>query len=366
MVLNHETAAKRHLYLQATPFGVYCIDFELRKSMGHRVDFWVSTRRPLKVGPYRLTVQTDPPVERTNNRHKKWNTRIPDDWRRTPVLKFYSDGEPMGEYPIRRRLTSIGSHALNNIALKTRSVSEFHAVFIWNNDELWVVDLFSTSGTRLFGAEIDASDFKENAELGLGRIEISYAWVEDWKPVVAEYRSLWLPAKSPAVVGESPPLVGDATQSELETEQESQNAAVDEIEPQPDASNDEIERLEQRTASLRNEISQLTDERGMMADQIAEDRRIMDASRMAIELLKTEQTSLADNLVKLTGERESLADQINEDRRRLDESRMATERQKAEATSLAIDVAESAGESRFTGGSNHGKPRPAGRTKQSC
>ena len=195
IVLDHPKVARRHLYLHATPHGVYCIDFEYRKAFGHRVDYWVSQTHGVQVGPYCLRIQTRPrPVDQVK-RDRLWNTRIPAEWTKTPVLTFVNRGKLMGRYPIRRRLISIGRHPLNNVRCKARTVSDFHAVLFWDTDKLWVIDLFSSGKTQLFNAEIDVSDFHSQTKLRLGRVSVSHSWTDDWKTVISEYPTLWQPTE---------------------------------------------------------------------------------------------------------------------------------------------------------------------------
>ena len=69
----------------------------------------------------------------------------------------------------------IGSHPLNQIEVRDRTVSRFHCeVFVGRDGRAWVKDLGSRNGTRVNGIRVHEAELAEGVVLRLGELELAF------------------------------------------------------------------------------------------------------------------------------------------------------------------------------------------------
>jgi DNA-binding NtrC family response regulator len=69
----------------------------------------------------------------------------------------------------------IGSHPLNDIEVRDRTVSRFHCeVVVRSNGRVWVKDLGSRNGTRVNGTRVGEAELGEGAVLQLGQLQLAF------------------------------------------------------------------------------------------------------------------------------------------------------------------------------------------------
>ncbi|HEY1908059.1 MAG TPA: sigma 54-interacting transcriptional regulator [Myxococcaceae bacterium] len=69
----------------------------------------------------------------------------------------------------------IGSHPLNEVEVRDRTVSRFHCeVFIDREGRAWVKDLGSRNGTRVNGVRVREAELQEGMVLRVGQLELSF------------------------------------------------------------------------------------------------------------------------------------------------------------------------------------------------
>jgi len=69
----------------------------------------------------------------------------------------------------------VGSHPLNQIELRDRTVSRFHCeVVVRPNGRAWVKDLGSRNGTRVNGTRVSEAELTEGAVLQLGQLQLAF------------------------------------------------------------------------------------------------------------------------------------------------------------------------------------------------
>ncbi|HEV3339875.1 MAG TPA: FHA domain-containing protein, partial [Pirellulales bacterium] len=75
---------------------------------------------------------------------------------------------------LRRQLTLLGRESPSTRRLNHPSISRVHCAVFWDGQELWLVDFFSSNGTRLAGTRFDSGRLLAGQEFKLGSVRIIY------------------------------------------------------------------------------------------------------------------------------------------------------------------------------------------------
>ena len=81
-----------------------------------------------------------------------------------------------------RSVTSAGRHSGSDIVLDDVTVSDRHAEFRWENDELDVVDVGSLDGTYVNRERIEEADLTGGDEVQIGKFRLLFLTGQDLGP----------------------------------------------------------------------------------------------------------------------------------------------------------------------------------------
>jgi hypothetical protein len=168
-----------HLYLHATEQGVYCVGLAPDARSG-----WLMPSENVEIGPFRLRVRLasgesclpfPPDLQVRQNAPG-----------RLPHFRLVSGGHParLADLRLRRPLALLGREPPATRRIRHRSISRVHCAVFWDGQELWMVDLFSSNGTRLAGRKFDAGRLAPGQEFKLGSVRFSYlggTMVDGWE-----------------------------------------------------------------------------------------------------------------------------------------------------------------------------------------
>jgi hypothetical protein len=158
-----------HLYLHATDEGIYCVDLAREK-----VGDWLQPSESVQIGPFRLAARlanaTDVKLGVADLQAKDPGL-VP-----SPRLRVYSARDPshFTDLFLKRRLTLLGRESPATRRVKHPTISRVHCAIYWDTQELWMVDLFSSNGSRLNGKRFDAGRLTSGEEFRLGVVRFVY------------------------------------------------------------------------------------------------------------------------------------------------------------------------------------------------
>lgn len=175
VVLPGENVPRRCLYFHATDAGLFCVDLTASgpAAQAPPAHGWVQPDQRIRVGPYDITVETEPPAPTPPLGADGLDSRSLDE-ADAPMLTAVVGGEPLGYRLLHRRLTIIGRHRPSTIRLTSHHISACHCLLWWDAGRLWVVDLLSGNGTRLNGEHVEAALVNPGDTLKLGPVALTY------------------------------------------------------------------------------------------------------------------------------------------------------------------------------------------------
>ncbi len=89
----------------------------------------------------------------------------------TPVrLKFITGVQAGNEFIIRKPITTLGRALDNDIVLESGDISRHHARLEYANEQIRVVDLDSTNGTRVNGKSVRSQSVRSGDEVAFGTL----------------------------------------------------------------------------------------------------------------------------------------------------------------------------------------------------
>lgn len=187
-----------HVYLHATTDGVYCAGLAPGSLSG-----WLLPATSLDVGPFRI---------RASLAEGQSSPRTPADPQakggagpRLPRIRMFTDKtrSSHADFLLQRQLTFIGRQAPATWRIKHPAISRTHGAAVWDGAELWLVDFFSSNGTRLGDQRCDAALVPLGQEFRIGTVVCCYL---DIQPAAAARSTEQPPAtgQQPAT-GQPPP-----------------------------------------------------------------------------------------------------------------------------------------------------------------
>lgn len=181
LVLPNKKIRRRHAYLHITETGIFFVDLLEGVSSQYdgtpQLDRWFSVGEILKVGSYELHFAS---LSKTASK-QVLNNRIPLSSKITrptslPELCIESPGGKKAKRQIKRPLTVIGKSKSAHLRLIHGSISEFHAVVVCEQENVWTVDLRSRKGTKQNQQPIAIACLSgKNASVSLGQIDLTVA-----------------------------------------------------------------------------------------------------------------------------------------------------------------------------------------------
>ncbi|HZY74234.1 MAG TPA: FHA domain-containing protein, partial [Edaphobacter sp.] len=93
-----------------------------------------------------------------------------------PHFRVVAGGHParVTDLRLRRPLALLGREPPATRRIRHRSISRVHCAVFWDGQNLWMVDLFSSNGTRLAGRKFDAGRLEPGQEFRLGTVRFTY------------------------------------------------------------------------------------------------------------------------------------------------------------------------------------------------
>jgi hypothetical protein len=165
--LSESSLLPCHLYLHATEDGVYFVSLDDNWSSG-----WLLPSDEVKVGPFRLRATVvglkceQPPLHDLQAKESESSL--------CPQLRVFAGAHGNTDIRLPRRLTLLGRESPATRRIKHATISRVHCAMFWNGQELWLVDLFSSNGTRLRGQRFEAGRLATGSEFRLGAVRIKY------------------------------------------------------------------------------------------------------------------------------------------------------------------------------------------------
>lgn len=158
-----------HAYLQATREGIYVASLADGVPSG-----WLVADAPLEIGGFLIHVVAD--------NHERPAAGIPDLQAKHsaqppyPRLRVFSEKSPGGftDFALNRRLTLVGRELPSTWRIKHPTLSRIHCAMVWDENQLWLVDLFSSNGTRVGDARFDAGLLEVGQDFRLGMVHCRY------------------------------------------------------------------------------------------------------------------------------------------------------------------------------------------------
>jgi pSer/pThr/pTyr-binding forkhead associated (FHA) protein len=176
--LSDQTVSFRHAYLQAIGNRLMCVDLfgpntvRFDDSAQHG---WISSRRPFRVGVYRVSVQDEGWEHADGSIRSPLECKTRDDtgseYGVMPEveLRLLNQGMEQMAWPLNRVVTLVGRDERCRIACADESVSKAHCSLIHLPTGVWVVDLLGKGGTRIDEAPVSVGLLQPNSVLQVGR-----------------------------------------------------------------------------------------------------------------------------------------------------------------------------------------------------
>jgi hypothetical protein len=157
------------VYLHATAEGLYCTGFAAGSQGG-----WLLPSTTFEVGPFRVRASLAdfrPPAALPPDPQSK-GTAGP----RVPRIRMYTDKSRAThtDLLLQRRLTLIGRQTPATWRIKHPTISRAHGAVVWDGADLWLIDFFSSNGTRLGENRCDAGLVRPGQEFRIGTIACCY------------------------------------------------------------------------------------------------------------------------------------------------------------------------------------------------
>jgi hypothetical protein len=186
--LGPESAASYRFYFQALQGRVLSVELPVQDSPTSRSAAlragWVDPEQPIQVGSLLLDVHTHAlagvPAAPRNPLHD----RVTDPrWITPVVLEVVVPGAEQ-RWNVNRVLTLVGSATECRVRLRDPNVSRFHCALVGTPDGMWIVDLWSRTGTWLNGERVDWSSVSHGDEVEVGDFRLQFTY-QSLGPVAA-------------------------------------------------------------------------------------------------------------------------------------------------------------------------------------
>jgi hypothetical protein len=195
------------VYLHATNEGVYCTGLAAGSRNG-----WLLPSTTLEIGPFRVRACLGGAGE-MGGAGEIGLSGSPDPQSkgsagpRVPRIRMFTDKSRTSHADIllQRQLTLIGRQMPATWRIKHPTISRAHGAVVWDGTELWLIDFFSSNGTRLGESRCDAGPVRTGQEFRLGTVTCCYL---DVQPAVATGEQVGATDSSDSGSTRLPPFVG--------------------------------------------------------------------------------------------------------------------------------------------------------------
>ena len=103
-----------------------------------------------------------------------------------PVIEVTLRGKLVDRLVIDRVRLMIGRHPQNDLVLDNQVVSRHHALVVSRNDRVYVVDLCSTNGTLVNGAQVHRRALRDGDVIEVGYFRLRYCQPYDARVPTAD------------------------------------------------------------------------------------------------------------------------------------------------------------------------------------
>ncbi|MGH7136680.1 MAG: FHA domain-containing protein, partial [Pirellulales bacterium] len=169
IALDDVSISPCHALLHATPGGIYCTG--LAAGVASR---WLLPDAPLEFGGFRIHARVEgmsgPPLTLADLQDKQSATPPFPEVR----VFLHKPGGGFSDCPLKRRLTLVGREPPATWRIKHPTLSRLHGAFVWEAGELWLIDLFSSNGTRVSDHRFDAGVLNVGQVFSLGSVRCCY------------------------------------------------------------------------------------------------------------------------------------------------------------------------------------------------
>lgn len=159
-----------HAYLESSPEGVYCAGLAASVSTG-----WLLPNVSIQINGVRIHAALhghQPTSFIAPDLQTKHSASPPH-----PQVRIFAakDGESeFTDYSLSRRLTLVGRQSPATWRIKHATLSRLHCALVWEAGELWLIDLFSSNGTRVKGHRFDVGKLEVGQDFSLGTVRCRY------------------------------------------------------------------------------------------------------------------------------------------------------------------------------------------------
>jgi hypothetical protein len=180
-----------HVYLHATSDGVYCAGLAPGSLSG-----WLLPATNLDVGPFRIRAAL---ADGQSSRRSPADPQAKGSaGPRVPRIRMFTDKarSSHADFLLQRQLTFIGRQAPATWRIKHPAISRIHGAAVWDGAELWLIDFFSSNGTRLGEQRCDAALIPLGQEFRISTVVCSYVDIQ--------------PAAAARLTGQQPVVIATA------------------------------------------------------------------------------------------------------------------------------------------------------------
>jgi pSer/pThr/pTyr-binding forkhead associated (FHA) protein len=291
-----------HLYLQATEEGVYYVGLASGAPSG-----WMLPSESVQVGPFQLRASLAdglPGGASPKDLQAKQNGRLS-----IPQLRVFSSSRSARFTDLRlsRPLTLLGRESPATRRLNHPTISRVHCAVFWNGQELWLVDFFSSNGTRLAGKKFDFGRLLVGQEFKLGSVRFIYLGTKKIDASVADGSAFDQPV---GILAHDDDAEGNDSERPLaQTETRSSVLAT------VHAGRDEhFSSIEHRLEALRQQCERFERERNEVQHQLLQGR---DANQERLVAIREEVTALQHGSESAAREFQRLSNEIETTREEL-------------------------------------------------
>ena len=283
----------RAAYLHATPAGIFCLDLRDR-DVEPNLTGWLRESQPLNIGDIELPLQLPGGLPQPPAKPLTARGTAPAPW---PVLTISFEGATH-EKILRRGLVVAGRSSDCYLKFASRKLSRKHCVLHSVAGRLWVIDFFSSNGTKVDGEAIDVQEVPVGGTIDLaGVAQIEFKRVATATPSVGALLSRSAENNTPPaeavgvesssdVVADANDLTqtsplsvsspGDATSPGQARRSEELLQQLDELQQDRDHLADEVQQLQQRCADGHEELLRVRQELELQRAEDNAERRTLE------------------------------------------------------------------------------------------
>lgn len=167
------------VYLHATNEGIYCTAFAPGSPNG-----WLTPTEAVEVGPFRVQASfsgggvslSSGGAQPGDSHPQAKHSAGP----RVPRIRMFTDRSrtTYADHLLQRQLTIIGRQPPATWRIKHPTISRAHGALVWDGADLWLIDFFSSNGTRLGDTRCDAELVSLGQEFRLGMVTCGYVGIQ--------------------------------------------------------------------------------------------------------------------------------------------------------------------------------------------